>query len=73
MQPGADKHPEAKAIAEQHLRTHDFIGHDAAAYLAKQTWIMTFLMSQLWIKNNDTKALVPSVIRKVESDVRISQ
>ena len=67
------KHPEAKAIAEQHLRTHDFIGHDAAAYLAK-TDLDNDVLAELhiWIAENDTKALVPSVIRKVESDVRIN-
>lgn len=67
------KHPEAKAIAEQHLRTHDFIGHDASAYLAKTELDNDVLAElQIWIAENDTKALVPSVIRKVEQEVRLS-
>ena len=28
--------PDALKIAEQHLKTHEFIGHDAALYLAKK-------------------------------------
>ena len=65
--------PDALKIAEQHLQTHEFIGHDAASYLAKKDLddeVLTEL--QIWIAENDTKALVPSVIRKVEEEVRIS-
>lgn len=66
--------PKAKAIAEQHLQTHDFIGHDAASYLAKNDLDGDVLDElKAWIKANEKKALVPSVIRKVESNVRISQ
>lgn len=66
--------PKAKAIAEQHLQTHEFIGHDAASYLAKNDLDGDVLDElKAWIKANDKKALVPSVIRKVESVVRISQ
>ena len=65
--------PDALKIAEQHLKTHEFIGHDAALYLAKKDLDDEVLAElQIWIAENDTKALVPSVIRKVESDVRIS-
>ena len=68
------KHPKAKAIAEQHLQAHEFIGHDAASYLAKTDLDDDVLDElKLWIKNNETKALVPSGSCKVESDVRISQ
>ena len=65
--------PDALKIAEQHLKTHEFIGHDAASYLAKKDLddeVLTEL--RMWIADNTDKALVPSVIRKVESDVRIS-
>ena len=66
--------PKAKAIAEQHLQTHEFIGHDAASYLAKNDLDEEVLAElRMWIIENESKALVPSVIRKVESAVRISQ
>ena len=66
--------PDALKIAEQHLKTHKFIGHDAASYLAKQDLDVDVLAElRIWIADNEDKALVPSVIRKVESDVRISQ
>jgi hypothetical protein len=65
--------PDALKIAEQHLRTHEFIGHDAASYLAKNDLDDEVLAElKMWIIENENKALVPSVIRKVESDVRIS-
>ena len=48
-------------------------GHDAASYLAKKDLNAEVLAElQIWITENDTKALVPSVIRKVEEEVRIS-
>ena len=66
--------PKAKAIAEQHLQTHEFIGHDAASYLAKTT-LDSDVLDELsnWIKENDTKALVPSVIRKLETQVELNR
>jgi len=66
--------PKAKAIAEQHLQTHEFIGHDAASYLAKTT-LDSDVLNELanWIKENDTKALVPSVIRKLETQVELNR
>lgn len=65
--------PDALKIAGQHLKTHEFIGHDAALYLAKKDLDDEVLAElQIWIAENETKALVPSVIRKVESDVHIS-
>ena len=66
--------PDALKIAEQHLKAHEFIGHDAAHYLAKKDLddeVLTEL--RMWIADNGDKALVPSVIRKVEADVRFSQ
>jgi hypothetical protein len=66
--------PDALKIAEQHLKAHEFIGHDAASYLAKNDLDGDVLDElKAWIKANDKKALVPSVIRKVESAVRESQ
>ena len=66
--------PDALKIAEQHLKAHEFIGHDAASYLAKNDLDDEVLAElRMWIIENESKALVPSVIRKVESDVRISQ
>lgn len=66
--------PDALKIAEQHLKAHDFIGHDAASYLAKNDLDDEVLAElRMWIIENESKALVPSVIRKVELDVRISQ
>jgi len=66
--------PDALKIAEQHLKTHEFIGHDAALYLAKKDLDDEVLAElRMWIIENESKALVPSVIRKVESAVRISQ
>jgi len=65
--------PDALKIAEQHLKTHEFIGHDAANYLAKKDLDDEVLAElQTWIAENKNKALVPSVIRKVETDVRLS-
>mgnify|MGYP003649684124 FL=1 len=66
--------PDALKIAEQHLQAHEFIGHDAASYLAKNDLDEEVLAElKMWIIENESKALVPSVIRKVESAVRISQ
>jgi len=66
--------PDALKIAEQHLKTHEFIGHDAASYLAKNDLDDEVLAElRMWIIENESKALVPSVIRKVESAVRESQ
>ena len=66
--------PKAKAIAEQHLQVHEFIGHDAASYLCKNN-LDDEVLDELsaWIKEYDTKVLVPSVIRKVVADVETSR
>ena len=64
------KHPKAAEVAAQHLQVHDFIGHDAAAYLAKSDLDTDVLRGiEKWIGDNPTKALVPSVIRSLESKV----
>ena len=66
--------PDALKIAEQHLQAHEFIGHDAASYLAKNNLDGDVLDKlQTWIEANGKKALVPSVIREVEAKVRESQ
>ena len=68
------QHPKAKSIAEQHLRVHDFIGHDAANYLAK-TELDDEVLDEIsaWVDVHTEKALVPSVIRKIEKDVATSR
>jgi hypothetical protein len=66
--------PKAIKIAKQHLQAHEFIGHDAASYLAKNNLDGDVLDKlQTWIEANEKKALVPSVIREVEAKVRESQ
>lgn len=63
-------HPKAKAIAEHHLQVHEFIGHDAAQYLAKTQLDEEVLEGiDSWITDNAEKALVPSVIRQIENKV----
>ena len=62
------QHPVAKEILEQHLDQHDFIGHDAAGWLAKQDHNPTVIKQvKSWCKDNPTKALVPSVIKGIEA------
>ena len=64
------KHPKAEEIAAHHIEVHDFIGHDAASYLAKADLDDEVLNEiEAWIDSNPTKALVPSVIRKLEAAV----
>ncbi len=68
------KHPKAKAIAEHHLQVHEFIGHDAAHYLAKEKLDDEVLKGiDAWITANESKALVPSVIRGIEAKVEQAQ
>jgi hypothetical protein len=68
------QHPKAKAIAEHHLQVHEFIGHDAANYLAK-TELDDEVLDEIsgWVLANKKMALVPSVIRKIEKDVVASR
>jgi len=64
------QHPKATELAAHHLQMHDFIGHDAAAYLAKSDLKSAVLDGiDAWIDANPTKALVPSVIRLIEGQV----
>ena len=68
------KHPRATELAAQHLELHEFIGHDAAAYLAKTDLQEKVLDGiETWIDANPSKALVPSVIRKIEAKVAEAQ
>jgi len=68
------QHPKAKAIAEHHLQVHEFIGHDAASYLAKSE-LDEEVLDEIsgWVLANKKMALVPSVIRKIEKDVVASR
>jgi len=68
------QHPKAKAIAEHHLQVHEFIGHDAASYLAKSE-LDEEVLDEIsgWVLANEKMALVPSVIRKIEKDVVASR
>ena len=68
------QHPKATELAAHHLQVHDFIGHDAAAYLAKSDLKSAVLDGiNAWLDANPTKALVPSVIRQIEAQVEQSE
>lgn len=68
------KHPRAAELAAHHLELHDFIGHDAASYLAKTDLQEKVLDGiETWIDANPSKALVPSVIRTIEAKVAEAQ
>lgn len=68
------QHPVAKEILKQHLDQHDFIGKDAAGWLAKQDHNPDVLKQvKAWCKDNPTKALVPSVIKGIEFKVEQAQ
>ena len=67
-------HPTAEEIAVQHLRDHDFIGHDAASWLSRKDLDGRVLdLVQEWCNENPDKALVPSVIRRFQSEIDAQQ